>query len=374
VRGQFADVANVTYPNVYQRFLDSINVLNFDLGWVLSVGCVLDLDFHGRLLFATIGPIVVVTMLAATYAVASYKNRGSDQALRNVRHKHVTVLLLLTFLVYSSVSSILFQTFASDSLDDGKTYLRADYSIEYYSSKHNMFKIYAGFMIVLYPAGIPALYAGLLFKDYDVLHNNEVDRQDEPQLRSTSHLWEPYKPAVFYYELIECGRRILLTGVVVFIYPNTSSQIAITLILAFTFAMISEGLNPYISRWDTWISRVGHVVVFIGVYLALLLKVDVSGERSQSQELFEAILVSVNVCLIGAVVMEALLMISSLNSGEQGTSNDRPPWYLRMIRLRQNRRLFPISAPRCLCRNRPTIAIDDPFSHEIQEVPKSPIV
>ncbi|CAN0076931.1 unnamed protein product, partial [Ectocarpus fasciculatus] len=75
---QFANVANITYPEVYQRFLDVLDVFNFDLGWVLSAGCVLDLDFHDRLLISTIGPLVVILLLAGTYATTAAVNRGGD--------------------------------------------------------------------------------------------------------------------------------------------------------------------------------------------------------------------------------------------------------------------------------------------------------
>ena len=292
-------------------------MLNFDLAWVLSVGCVLELDFHRRLLFASIGPIIVVVLIATTYGVAVRRNRGSDEALRNARQKHVSVFLLFTFLVYSSVSSILFQTFACEPLDDGKYYVRADYRVECDSPRHEAFKIYAAFMTVLYTVGIPALYGFLLFKERGVLRLNEPDREDIPRICSTSQLWKPYKPSVFYYEVIECSRRILLTGVLVFIYPNTPTQIAVTLILAFIFAMVSEALNPYVSRWDTWISRVGHIVVFLSVFLALLLKVNVSAERSESQEMFEVFLVFVNMCLVEAVVMKALVLMFSLREGRR---------------------------------------------------------
>ena len=313
---QFASVANVTYPNVYQRFLDGINVLNFDLAWILSAGCIVDLDFHDRLLFSTIGPIGIVALLTMTYAIAVRRNRESESSLESARHKHLSVLLFLTFLVYSSVSSILFQTFACEHLDDGKYYLRADYRIKCDSVKHEALQIYAGFMVALYSLGIPAFYAALLFKDREVLRKDDAIRNEDSSVRTTSSLWKPYKPSVFYYEVIECGRRILLTGVVVFIYPNTAAQIAVTLILAFTFAMISEGLNPYVSIWDTWISRVGHIVVFVSMYIALLLKVDVSGERAESQRVFEVVLVSVHGCLIAAVLVEALVLVKRVTMDE----------------------------------------------------------
>ena len=312
---QFASVANVIYPDVYQDFLDGLGFFNFDLGWVLSASCVVDIDFHDRLLISTITPVVALLFLACTYAVAVRINRGKPESLKIVQNKHVSMVLLLTFLVYSSVSSTLFRAFACEELDGDKYYLRSDYRIECDSSKHRGFQVYAGVMIILYTVGIPALYSGLLFRDRHVLRIEEGDRgETPPRVTSTSGLWKPYTPKVFYYKVIECSRRILLAGVVVFIYPYTAAQIAVTLMIAFAF-VISEALSPYSSPWDTWISRMGHVVVFFSMYAALLLKVDVSDERIGSQRVFEAVLVAVHACMMLAVVVEAFVASCSLNAG-----------------------------------------------------------
>ncbi|CAN0055978.1 unnamed protein product, partial [Sphacelaria rigidula] len=126
------------------------------------------------------------------------------------------MVIFLTFLVYSSVSSILFQMFSCERLDDGKNYLRADYRIDCDSPKHVSLQIYAGFMIALYTAGIPAFYVALLVRHRDVL-TNEVGRESDIRVRPITNLWSPYQPQRYYYEVIECGRRIALTGVVVFI-------------------------------------------------------------------------------------------------------------------------------------------------------------
>ncbi|CAM9642163.1 unnamed protein product, partial [Laminaria digitata] len=229
---------------------------------------------HGRLLIATIGPIIAVVFLGLTYVVAAHGSRGSVEVLGLIRDRHVSMVLLMTFLVYSSVSSILFQMFVCDDLEDGKKYLRADYRVECDFSKHRAFQIYAGLMISLYTVGIPSLYATLLVRNREVLEDN-VGREESQSTKSFSDLWKPYKPSAFYYEVIECGRRVLLTGAVVFIYPNASAQIAVTLMIAFVFAMVSESLAPFASRWDTWIGRMGHVVVYVSMYVALLLNLDV---------------------------------------------------------------------------------------------------
>ncbi|CAM9874700.1 unnamed protein product [Ectocarpus fasciculatus] len=75
---QFAEVANVIYPGVYQDFLSAIDVVNFDLGSVFAAGCVWsDMDFHDRLLVVTTGPLVVVGFLAMTYGIAMRRNSAA---------------------------------------------------------------------------------------------------------------------------------------------------------------------------------------------------------------------------------------------------------------------------------------------------------
>ena len=160
---QFSAVVNVVFPGVYQDFLDIVDILNFDLTWVLSAGCIVDTDFHDKLLITTLGPLVGIAILGVTYVVAMYRSSDSEIARKVIRHKHVSMVLLLTFLVYSTVSSTLFKTFACDDLDDGKIYLRADYRIECSSSKHIALEIYASFMVVLYVIGIPASYGAILY-------------------------------------------------------------------------------------------------------------------------------------------------------------------------------------------------------------------
>ncbi|CAM9384239.1 unnamed protein product [Ectocarpus fasciculatus] len=220
---QFAEVANVIYPGVYQDFLSAIDVVNFDLGSVFAAGCVWsDMDFHDRLLVVTTGPLVVVGFLAMTYGIAMRRNSAAghhsaaDKIHRETSDGSPTLDVL--GIDYSSVSSTVFQTFACETLDDGIEYLRADYRIHCTDATHEAFQVYAGSMIFVYPLGIPLLYASLLFQRRDVLAD---DGADKTAAQPISGLWEPYRPERFYCEVVECGRRVMLTGVVVFIFPTT---------------------------------------------------------------------------------------------------------------------------------------------------------
>ncbi|CAN0459726.1 unnamed protein product, partial [Hapterophycus canaliculatus] len=230
--------------------LNVIDVVNFDLGSALTAGCLWsNMDFHDWLFASTLGPLAVVGVLAVTYRIAILRNGAAGHSVLadNIRHKHQTALLLLTFLVYSSVSSMVFKTFACETLEDDVEYLRADYRINCADPKHKAIQVYASIMIFVYPVGIPLLYAILLFQRRGVLSDADADKSAAQPISS---IWESYRPERFYYEVVECGRRIMLTGVVVFIFPNDAAQIAITMLIAFFFFAMFEVLAPYKSQSD----------------------------------------------------------------------------------------------------------------------------
>ena len=316
-RPQFASVANVTYPGAYQTFLSTVNIINLDLGFVVSAGCLWSgIDFHDQLLAGTIWPLAVLGLLSMTYAIALRRNSAyGDGRREHIRNKHMTAALLLLFLVYSSVSSTLFQMFACDSIDGGETYLRSDYRIMCTDTKHRALQVYAAIMIALYPVGIPLLFGVLLYPHRGVLSESGADKA---AAQSIASLWAPYRPSCFYYEIIECGRRIMLTGVVVFIYPNDTAQIAITIIMSLFFLVVSEVMTPYESASDTWVSRSGHILIFFTMFDVLLLRVDVSHESSQSQHILAGVFVAGHAAMIVSAVGEAIVLWYASRRGGEG--------------------------------------------------------
>jgi len=286
---QYTSITGLRFPPLYQNFLSWVNAINLDMGWVLSIGCLANFDFYDRLLFATITPLVIFALLGCSLGFASRRLRhprtsvgplrssadlkGSREELRQiVIRKHVSVALAVSFLIYSTVSTAVFQTFACDTFSDaegGNSYLRADYSISCDDDKHLFYVIYAAFMVVLYPigkdlsktratprtsscradliekknaytyrktavehckTGIPAVYAWSLWHRRAHFAGDKFRSSKEllPKghtLRTIGFLWKPYKRSHFWWEIVECVRRLCLTGFLVFIMPGTSGQV-----------------------------------------------------------------------------------------------------------------------------------------------------
>lgn len=111
----------------------------------------------------------------------------------------------------------------------------------------------------------------------------QINRDENEKVLQFEDLWKAYPTDRYYYAVVEYVRRVVLAGVIVFIFPNTAAQIASTFLLALLVAFSLEVLNPY-SKWqDRWLSRLAHNVVLLDMYFALLLKLDVSDEASSDQ-------------------------------------------------------------------------------------------
>ena len=307
---QFSGVVNVQYPPAYETFLAALSVVNLNLGFILSLSCVVETNFYTRLVLVTIAPMAVLGALAITYLVVMIRNGHSIHAMRVARNKHLSVGLFILFVVYSSVSYTIFQIFVCDSLDSGVTYLRADYDLVCWTRTHVAYMTYAGIMIFVYPVGIPAVFAWVLFiyrDDIKSVTEASNGSRAQPESEAIKDLWAPYKSSRYYYEVIECGRRIALTGLAVFIYPGSTAQVAIEALLAFVFYSISEIMNPFATPLDAWMYRSGTWVIYLSMYLALLLKVDTSDEDSHSQDVFAGLLIAAHGGMALVVIANALL-------------------------------------------------------------------
>eukprot|EP00752_Nemacystus_decipiens_P012244 g10853.t1 len=300
---QFAQMTGAHYPDTYDTFVKRLHFINLDIGDMLPFSCLMETDFLDRLVWKTVGPLAVLCALCATYSVSRVRHRNASEAVMlTFRRKHASLAIFVLFFVYASVSRDVFLVFSCETLDNGVSYLRADYGIRCSSARRSVFRVYAGLMIVLYPVGIPALFGWWLRSHRRALMS--PTRADNEDLEPAKALWESYKGDRWYFIVIEYGRRIALTGLGVFIYPNSAAQVAILLLLAFGFSMLSEVLDPFETSIETWLYRSGSCVVFASVYAALLLKVDVSNENSQSQDAFSAVLILSHVILFITVITQ----------------------------------------------------------------------
>ncbi|CAM9092872.1 unnamed protein product [Scytosiphon promiscuus] len=394
---QYASITSIEFPSAFQTFLSTLSVINLELGWVFSSVCIIDVSFHGNLLAATIGPLLFLLVLLITY-LYTCKKHGlkqrppvvDDQAsypmssyvtssprspsetdtvepaqsvIRRVQDKYATVALTMAFLLYSTVSTVIFQAFTCDHLEDvDKRYLRADYAIDCDSDRHKAFQVYAGVMILVYPIGIPIVFAIMLWRKRNIINPpkellppggpinfptpqqqhqggerygqpNEPDpRLADRRIAQTSFLWRAYRPGAYYFEVLECFRRLLLTGCLVFILPNTAGQAAVACVLAVLTVGVFAVVNPYSDAKDHRAYTLGALAVFLAMFMGLVVRVNLADEEAQSQRVLGVLLILLTVGLLVVAVVECLWEAGRLSSSRNGGADNDDHIFLRRRR------------------------------------------
>jgi hypothetical protein len=341
---QYIGITGLKVPLIYRDFLSWLGALNVDFGWLLSVGCVVQVSFYQKLIIDTLLPFGVALCLCCTYTIAYWRDQRQQQQSQQQQHadtddttttsgtatttnsndnstnnnrsakleailaKHLLIFLTMTFLIYSTVSTVVFQTFACDTLATGDSYLRADYSISCTTTKHKWYRLYSGIMILVYPIGIPVMYAALLWRQRAQLKLDDersiLQRESNASLRKTKFLWETYKPSLFYWEVIECCRRLLLTGTMVFIFPSQTAQPAIASLLAVAAIVLVLWYTPHADIMDTRIYIFGAIIVFLSMFMSLLVKVQDGITTFKGSQTYSATLVSMNILMVIAAIAQ----------------------------------------------------------------------
>ena len=112
-------------------------------------------------------------------------------------------LLSLSFLVFPMVSSTAFRAFDCEKFDNGKAFLRADYSVECYTPPHQTVTGLAVIGLLLYPVGVSALYIALFRKAKRAI----LDEKPTALSRALGFLTNDFDKGWFAWELFEAWKK-----------------------------------------------------------------------------------------------------------------------------------------------------------------------
>ena len=192
-------VFGVVLPPNFERVQRRFDLLNLNIFALpgLHSQCFGLPTFVSQLLFLSLAPLVLILGSTGFYS------------FRGEREKALPVAFWLTFLVFSLVSSPAFQSFNCETFNDGVTstsYLRADYALTCAvdgvdDGGYTTLKVLAVLVILVYPVGVPAVYALLLFGSHRTFLAAHL-----------SFLTSNYRAPFFYWELVETTKKLLLAS------------------------------------------------------------------------------------------------------------------------------------------------------------------
>ncbi|CAN0503938.1 unnamed protein product, partial [Laminaria digitata] len=121
-----------------------------------------------------------------------------------------------------------------------------------------------------------------------------------------------YRPGAYYFEVLECFRRLLLTGCLVFILPNSAGQAAVACVLSVLTVGIFALVHPYSDTNDHRSYTLGALAIFLTMFMGLVVRVDLADEETQSQQVLSALLIILTAGLLILALVECLWEVRRL--------------------------------------------------------------
>jgi predicted outer membrane repeat protein len=343
------EVLAVVFPSSFSYLLNSMNLINLNFFKVFATQCYVRENFYTDLLLATIFPpclaFIFDCILRVKYQIAIRLNE--TQPFYSHKQKNIDrriIFLIIAFCVFSPVSITIFQTFVCEKFENGESYLVADYSVRCWTTLHDRYVIYAVLMVFLYPIGIPVYYIYHLARKREyinpltslVVRSNEKNivsalviqekkielRSEYETIKDISFLYDSYLPKCWYFEIIECFRRIALTALPVLFLRSTVIQVVLVLLVSLGFSALYMELRPFVKHTDNAVAIVSQWTLSLTFLGALCMKVDMSEDNFNTNLYLGVILTLINAFTL--VLTCYLVIMSSDEENAQGNTPTSP--------------------------------------------------
>ena len=310
--GTISGFSYIKWPGVMISAIRYAELLQMNLLQIAPPRCLttsLKTDIHVKLMLILAFNGAVVLMGLLYYFV---KTRGKS---KNDKEKEVTkssaqqqcfrAVFLILFISYPLTSSHIFMVLPEachkvcTSTDEStcRYYLRSDYTVRCDSQRFFWFSVVARILLV-YPIGFPVLVLYLLWK--------HCNRKTDPKKRGKDalgialglrFLYENYADNVWFWEIIELVRKVMLTSVILLLDAGSRFSIGITAMISGLYSITFAYFKPMTDVFEHWLQLTSLLATLVNMIVGILL-VTQNGELTESGGASDGAVIKV--LLIGA--------------------------------------------------------------------------
>ena len=132
---------------------------------------------------------------------------------------------------------------------------------------------FAGVAFVVYPVGIPVFYLYKLYKNKDALYDQEHPKHESFQARY-DFLYASYEPQCWYWETVMLMQKLMLTGLLIFIRPGSTTQLAAGFTISLGFLILHTRLQAYVEDEEDDLQSAAMLSITLSLFGGILLKAN----------------------------------------------------------------------------------------------------
>ena len=221
-------------------------------------------------------------------------------SLKKSCYRNIFLFLLTS---YSTTSKTIIQTLPlpgacvetcfTDVKSECNFLLRADYSIQCFTPRHNIFWPVAA-VFALYPLGFPLLVLFLMYKYRESQEEEEISF-------GLRVFFENYKRKFWYWEITEMYRKLILISLVFLFGSESLSQIGFTMLTVSAFGVAYTFFRPIKGKFEDRLQTFVLWVIFFDICLGTVYtnwRTDHQDQRENDSVVLNVIFVLLNASVL----------------------------------------------------------------------------
>ena len=321
--GQVASSVGTTFavpwPPMFVSLIGNFSaIFNFDIfGFFSGFGCFFDASFGTNFIAHMLTLPLLLLLLVIAWRLALW--RAPQVPSQMIKNRLIYAGLLLSFFMYPGLGVKICRVFKCREVDSVQ-YLDADVSQICYEGTHAALAGAAGVFVLAYLIGIPAWTYRQLRQHRGSIVGRETSPLDPNVQARYGHLFMQYKPAFWYEELVEMGRKLILTAGVSMLTSHSAAQLLIGILVCFANHTFILENRPFADTSDELLSKLAGIQIFLTLLFGIMLKVNVQSDQT-------AIDIMLVIITIAIIVLGAGMLIASVKVEWVQACRKRLRWF-----------------------------------------------
>ena len=256
----------------------SINLELFDFVG-LDYRCSTSFDYYHIFIFQLFMIPILFSLTSLSYILTKYwgtYKQKEKQFFSTIHNRFIYILVLLTFLLYPSVSNTILRIYKCEEIDNN-WYLSSDLNIQCFDNTWNSYSICAGLFIFLYIIGIPLFFYNKL--NYLQSHNKLNDSTISYRY---GFMYMGYKDNMWWFEILELTRKTILSASIIYL-QESPTRIVISMFICLLYLLHITYKNPLKDKGDDFLSILSGTELVLVLFCAIILemKIDVQDKYDE---------------------------------------------------------------------------------------------
>lgn len=111
----------------------------------------------------------------------------------------------------------------------------------------------------------------------EAIRQRTISGKLDIKVRRLQFLYDPYEPKFWYFELVECARRLTFTAVIGFVSNGSVLQVIVSMLLAIMFVRIYNATSPFVKDSHDSLAEIAQWATFLTMFCALVIKSQENG-------------------------------------------------------------------------------------------------